>query len=74
MTNRDIECSFIEVGLNDRKINVWVLYRTPDADVYKFTEHVSKIMEKLTVLNRPCYFLGYYNIHLLNNVHIPTSK
>ena len=75
MTNRDNECLFVKVDLNDRKVNVGVLYRTPDANVHKFTEHVSKIMEKLTAHNRPCYLQGDYNIDLFkHNVHIPTSE
>ena len=41
MTNRDIECLLVEVDLNGRKVNVGALYRTPNADVHKFTEHVS---------------------------------
>ena len=51
-----------------------VQYRTPDADVHKFTEHVSTNREKLHVHNRPCYMLGDYNIDLLQHyIHIPAS-
>ena len=63
------------MDLNDRKVKFEVLYRTQDADVHKFTEHVSKIMEKLAEHYRSCYLLGYYNSDFLkNNIHIPTSQ
>ena len=33
IVNKDIECLFVEIELNDNKMYVGVIYRTPDADV-----------------------------------------
>ena len=36
MINEDIECLFAEIELNDNKVYVNVIYRSPDTDIQSF--------------------------------------
>ena len=75
MTNRDIECLFVEIEFNNIKMYVGVIYRTPDADIQNFCDYLINILESLNPLNQSCYLMGDYNIDLLkHSTHNPTSE
>ena len=75
IVNKDIECLFVEIGINDVKRYVGVIYRTPDADVRNVCNYLVHILETLKPLSQPCYLMGDYNIDLLkHSAHNPTSE
>ena len=75
IVNKDIECIFIEIELNGDRIHVGIIYRTPDADVRNFCDHLVNIIEILKPHNQSCYIMGNYNIDLLkHSTHNPTSE
>ena len=54
---------------------VGVIYRIPDADVWKFCDYLVDILETLKPHNQSCYSMGDYNIDLLkHSTHNPTSE
>ena len=74
IVNKDIECLFVEIEFKEIKMNVGVMYRTPDADVRKFCDYLVDILETLKPHNQSCYLMGDYNIDLLkHSTHNPTS-
>ena len=75
MTNRDIECLFVEIEFINIKMYVGVIYRTPDADIQNFCDYLINIIESLNPLNQSRYLMGDYNINLLkHSTHNPTSE
>ena len=75
MTNRDIECLFVEIEFNNIKMYVGVIYRTPDADMQNFCDYLINILESLNPLNQSCYLMGDYNIDFFkHSTHNPTSE
>ena len=75
IVNKDIECLFVEIELNDNKMYVGVIYRTPDADVRNFCDILVNILDTLKPNKQTCYLMGDYNINLLKNASDnPTSE
>ena len=75
IVNKDIECLFVEIELDDNKMYVGVIYRTPDADVRKFCDFLVNMLDTLKPNKQTCYLMGDYNINLLKNyTHNPTSE
>ena len=72
---KDIECLIVEIELNEFKIYIGIIYRTPDSDVRFCCDYLMNIPEKLKLRNQPCYLMGDYNIDLLKHaIHNPTSE
>ena len=64
-----------EIKLSVVKINVGIIYRTPDADVLISCDNLINKMESLKVHNQSCYLMGDYYIDLLkHSTHIPTPE
>ena len=75
ITNRDIECLFVEIEFNNIKVYVGVIYRTPNADIQNFYDCLIYILESQNPLNQSCYLMGDYNIDLLkHSSNNPTSE
>ena len=68
--SHNMETLFIEISKDsigrDGNVIVGVIYRPPDTDVTKFNESMDNILSKIKNEKKCCYFLGDYNINLLN--------
>ena len=74
MTNRDIECLFVEIEFNNIKMNCRGSYIAPRCRYTKLF-WLFNIIESLNPLYQSCYLMGDYNIDLLkHSTHNPTSE
>jgi hypothetical protein len=64
-----IETVFIELDKcithTCKNVIVAVIYRPPNTDVTKFTEHIESVLDTVNKENKFCYLMGDYNINLL---------
>ena len=72
------ESIFIEIDKEfhnfNKNILVGVIYRTPNSNVSNFNDYFGTLLEKIRKENKICYFMGDFNIDLLNyESHNPTS-
>ena len=51
IVNKDIECLFIELELNDNKMYVGVINRTPDTHVRNFCDFLVNILDTPNLTN-----------------------
>ena len=59
----------------EKNIVVGTIYKKPDSDIRKFIETFTSVLNKLYSENKLIYFLGDYNINLLNiDSHNPTNE
>ena len=66
----DFETVFIEFEKgnqqNARNVLIGVIYRAPNQNILLFNEKLNNIMNDVRMENEICYFLGDYNINILN--------
>ena len=77
--NRNIESVFVEVDKKqinkDKDAIVGVIYKPPDTDIGNFNAILQDILLKIKQENKYPYFLGDYNINLLNiDKHAPSHE
>ena len=65
-----LECIFVEVACVSNKtkqnILIGVVYRPPNTDMTRFTEHITQIIKSMKTDKKQCYIMGDFNINLLN--------
>ena len=68
--NDNIETLFIEIDKDqigkDKNVLIGVIYRPPDTDIKSFNTSISEILSTIKNENKLTYFLGDFNINLLN--------
>ena len=68
--NENIECLFIEIDKNQigkqNNVIIGVIYRPPDTDIKLFNSFLTDILSNIKMENKTLYFLGDYNVNLLN--------
>jgi hypothetical protein len=72
------EMLFVEVDKSvfgtDKNIIIGTIYRIPNTDIASFTDRLSHVMNVIKNESKIGYYLGDYNINLLNNeFHQPTQ-
>ena len=70
VADENFEAVFVEFNKEDvrydRNIIVGVVYRPPGADIEKFIELTSLLLDTIKKEKKYCYLMGDYNINLLN--------
>ena len=74
-----MESLFVEIDASvfktSKNILIGVIYRPPDSNPDIFNEKFAEVLSKINVTKYECYFLGDYNINLLNSdSHIATAN
>ena len=65
----------MEIELDETKIYIGIIFRTPDSHVRKFCDYSMNILEKLKHRNQPFYLMGNYSIDILKHAtYIPTLR
>ena len=77
--DEDCETVFIEMKkghqLQNHNVIIGVIYRPPNQDISSFNDKTSNIVNVVRRENKTCYFLGDYNINILNyESHAQTAQ
>lgn len=66
----EAESVFIEIGKDvfktQKKLIIGEIYRPPNTNIENFCTKMEHVMKKLDAENASCYFMGDFNINLLN--------
>ena len=58
-----------------KNVIISVIYRPPNTDTRLFTENINIVLNIIKRENKICYFMGYYNINILNyDSHSATAQ
>ena len=79
VVSQHMECIFIEIEKSvfktSKDVLVGVIYRPPDNSVNVFNELFTDLLMRIDVKKYCCYFMGDYNINILNSDnHPPTAS
>ena len=72
-----VECLVVEIMSRGQACNILtgVVYRPPNADIGKFNESISDILNRMKSENKTIYLLGDFNINLLESSnHLPSAE
>jgi len=76
--NSNFEIMVIEIRKSaaiDRNIVLTVVYRPPNSDIQVFNEYLSDLILKTKIENKTAYFIGDFNINLLDiDNHVLSSE
>ena len=76
--NSNFEVMVVEIVKNeaiDKNIVLTIVYRPPNSDIQLFNEYLSDLISKTKIENKTAYFLGDFNINLLDiKNHVLSSE
>ena len=71
ISNDIFESIFVEINKEQfsspSNIIIGVIYKMPNTDISIFNEHIANILNKIKRENKLAYFMGDYNINLMNS-------
>ena len=76
--NLDFEIMVVEISKNefiDKHMMLTIVYRPPNSDIQLFNDYISDLISKLKIENKTSYFMGDFNIDLLEiNNHLLSAE